>query len=179
MRKRLAVAAMAATIGLAGLGAGVAHAATTNSTTKTDPMSGLVDAIATKFNLNKSDVQQVFDTQKTQMEANRETKIKAEVAQLVTDGKITQAQADLINAKRAELQKQREADKTSFDTMTDTERKAAMDKQKTDLESWAKQNNIDTQYLRYVIGGGHGHGTGGPRGAMDGNGLTTSSSTSQ
>jgi competence protein ComGC len=166
MRKHLAIAATAATIGLAGIGAGVAHAATSSSATNTDPMSSLVDAIATKFNLNKNDVQQVFDTQKAQRDADRETKIKAEVAQLVTDGKITQAQADLINEKRAELQKQRETDKTSFDSMTDTERKTAMDKKRTDLESWAKQNNIDTQYLRYAMGGGHGHG--GPGGPRDG-----------
>lgn len=168
MRKHLAVAAAVATIGVAGLGAGVAHAATSSTTTKTDPMSGLVDAIATKFNLNKSDVQQVVDDQKSKMDVQREQKIKDDVAKLVTDGKITQAQADLINAKRAELEKQREADKTSFDSMSEADRKTAMDKRKTDLESWAKQNNIDTQYLRYVMGVGHGHGgPGGPHQDMD------------
>lgn len=167
MRKHLIVAASVATIGIAGLSAGVAHAATSNSTAKTDPMSGLVDAVASKFNLNKSDVQQVFDTQKAKMEADREQTIKDKVAQLVTDGKITQAQADAINAKRAELQKEREANKESFKSMTADQRKATMDKQKTDLETWAKQNNIDAQYLRYVMGGGHGHGGhGGPHGEM-------------
>lgn len=168
MKKHLAIAATAATIGIAGLGAGVAHAATSNSTTKADPMSSLVDAVATKFNLNKADVQQVFDDQKSKMDTERETQVKADVAKLVTDGKITQAQADLINAKREELHKQREANKESFKSMNETDRKAAMDKQKAELESWAKTNGIDTQYLRYVMGGGRGHGgPGGPRGDMD------------
>ncbi len=167
MKKHLVIAASVATIGLAGLGAGVAHAATSSST-KADPMSSLVDKIATKFNLNKSEVQQVFDAQKTEMQAQRETEVKADVAKLVTDGKITQAQADLINAKREELEKQRETDRASFDSMSDADRKTAMDKKKTDLESWAKTNGIDTQYLRYVMGGGHGHGgPGGHHGDID------------
>jgi hypothetical protein len=160
MKKHLVIAATAATIGLTGLGVGVAHAATTTSSATTNPMSSLVDAVATKFNLNKADVQQVFDEQKSKMNAEREQTIKDDIAKLVTDGKITQAQADLINAKREEMQKQHEANKASMQSMTDTERKAAMDKEKTDLEAWAKQNNIDSQYLRYVFGGGHGHGPG-------------------
>ena len=168
------VAAAAATIGIAGLGAGVAQAATSSdSTTNTNPMSSLVDKLATKFNLNKTEVQAVFDEQKATMNAERETKVKAEVAKLVTDKKITQAQADLIDAKRAELEKERETNKDSFKDLTQTERKAKMDERKATLEAWAKENGIDTQYLRYVQGGGRGHGPGGhggpggPRGDMD------------
>ncbi len=165
MKKHLVIAATAATIGIAGLGAGVAHAATnSDSTTSTSPMSGLVDKLASKFNLNKAEVQQVFDEQKATMNAERETKVKEAVAKLVTDKKITQAQADLINAKRESLEKERETNKDSFTDLTQDERKAKMDEKKTALESWAKDNGIDTQYLRYVMGGGHGHGgPGGPR----------------
>lgn len=167
MKKQLLAAGIATTIGIAGIGAGAASAATSNNS-KTDPMSSLVDKLATKFNLNKADVQQVFDEQRTTMEAERETKVKESVAKLVTDGKITQAQADAINAKRAELQKQREASKDSMKDKTKAERKTEMDQRKTELESWAKQQGIDTQYLRYVMGGGHGHGgPGGPRGGVE------------
>lgn len=156
MKKQLAIAGLVAGIATAGVtGVGIANAATT-STTSTNPMSSLVDAIASKFNLNKSDVQAVFDAQRTQMQAEREAQIKEEVAQLVTDGKITQAQADKINAKRAELQKKREANKDS--TKTREEMKTEMDAKKTELEQWAKDNGISTDYLRYVMGGGRGHG---------------------
>lgn len=158
MKKQLAIAGIVAGIATAGVtGVGIANAATT-STTSTNPMSSLVDAIASKFNLNKSDVQAVFDAQRTQMQAEREAQIKEEVAQLVSDGKITQAQADKINAKRAEIQKEREANKDTATTNTREEMKTEMDAKRTELEKWAKDNGISTDYLRYVMGGGHGHG---------------------
>lgn len=177
MKKYLAVAGIASVIGVAGLtGVGVVNAAA-NSSTSTDPMSSLVDALASKFNLNKSDVQSVFDAQRTKMEADHEATIKAEVAQLVTDGKITQDQADKINAKRAEIQKQREADRASNQSLTHEQRKAKRDQERTDLETWAKNNGIDTQYLRYVMGG-HGHHGMGDRGDMMKDDTNNSSSTS-
>lgn len=168
MKKHFLAAASIATIGIAGLGAGVAHAATNNSAASNEPMSNLVNALSAKFNLNKSDVQQVFDEQKTKMEVDHEQSMKDKVAKLVTDGKITQTQADAINAKRAELEKTREANHDSFKSMTADQRKSAREKQKADLEAWAKQNNIDTQYLHLVVGGGRGHGgPGGMHGNMD------------
>jgi hypothetical protein len=98
------------------------------------------------------------------MQAEREAEVKADLAQLVSDGKLTQAQADKINAKRAEIQKAREALRDSDPTKTREEMKAEMDAKRTELETWAKDNGIDTEYLRYVMGhGGRGHGHGGPR----------------
>lgn len=166
MKKPFVIAGIATTIGLASLGAGVANAATSTSDTDTNPMSSLVDKIATKFNLDKTQVQQVFDEQKTEMDAEREQKAKEDLAQLVTDGKLTQAQSDAITAKRAELDKTREANRDSMKDKTADERKTAMEAERTALEQWAKDNGIDTQYLKYVFGhgpGGHG-GPGGPRG---------------
>ena len=84
MKKQLAIAGIVAGIATAGVtGVGIASAATT-STNSTNPASSLVDAIASKFNLKKTDVQAVFDEQKTKNEAEREAKIKEEVAPLVT-----------------------------------------------------------------------------------------------
>ena len=100
--KKVIIASSIAALGVTGL-AGGAVFATANSTSGTDPMSGLVSAISTKFNLKKDDVQKVFDEQRAQMETQREQEVKDQVAQLVKDGKLTQAQADKINAKRAEL----------------------------------------------------------------------------
>lgn len=161
MKKILAIAGIATTIGLAGLGAGVAHAAATSTNDNTNhPMSKLVDAIATKFNLDKSQVQQVFDDQKAAMDAERDDQVKDELAQLVKDGKLTQTQADAITAKRAELEKNREANRDTMKDKTASERKTAMEAERTALEQWAKDNGIDTQYLKYVFG----HGPGGPGG---------------
>lgn len=166
MKKHLAIAGIVTAVSAASItGVGIANAAT--DTNSTDPMSSLVTAISTKFNLSKTDVQKVFDEQRTTMQAERETKAKEEVAQLVKDGKLTQAQADAINAKRAEMKKEREEHRTADrSTMTDEKRKAEMESHKTELNNWAEENNIPAEYLRYVMGGGHrgpgGHG--GPRG---------------
>lgn len=108
-------------------GLGVASVATTNSTTgstatpsttKPDPNVRPTRSSAS-LTFKKADVQAVFDAQRTKMDAQRETEVKAEVSQLVTDGKLTQAQADAINTKRAELEKQRETDRTTMDSKTD------------------------------------------------------------
>ncbi len=174
--KKVIIASSIAALGVTGL-AGGAVFATANSTSGTDPMSGLVSAIATKFNLKKDDVQKVFDEQRTQMETQREQEVKDQVAQLVKDGKLTQAQADKINAKRAELVKEREANRTSEQNLTDAQRKTKMEERKTALDTWFKDNNIDSQYV-YLLMGGHG-GRGGPDGGKrDSRSSSSQSSTS-
>lgn len=145
--------ATALTLGLATAGAGVIHAASNTSTN--NPMSNLVTAIAQKFNLNTADVQQVFDQQHTQMQAQRLEDAKTRLAQAVTAGTITQAQADLITAKHAEM-------KTFMDSLqgkTPSERQTAIKAQMDSLKQWATQNNIPQQF--FMMGGMHGKGHGG------------------
>lgn len=79
------------------------------------------------------------------------------LAQAVKDGKLTQDQADKITAKLKELKTQREAERDSMKDKTDEERKTAMEAKKTELEKWAKDNNIPLEYLR-SLGGPGGHG---------------------
>lgn len=151
-----------------------------NTTDNQNPMSSLVQKIVDKFGLNKDEVQAVFDQDRTErqaeMEKNRakreaemETKFKTELDQDVKDGKITQAQADLILAKREELKTKRQSEMQNTQNMTEEERKANMETKKTEmdterkaLEEWAKTNNIDMKYLMMGFGGRGGHG--GPKG---------------
>ena len=174
--KKVIIASSIAALGVTGL-AGGAVFATANSTSGTDPMSGLVSAIATKFNLKKDDVQKVFDEQRTQMETQREQEVKDQVAQLVKDGKLTQAQADKINAKRAELVKEREANRTSEQNLTDAQRKTRMEERKTTLDTWLKDNSIDSQYA-YLLMGGRGGSDGGKRDSRSSSSQSSTSSTS-
>lgn len=167
MKRKLLTAAAVATIGVAGLSTGAAFATTDSDPSTNDPTSGLVSAIATKFNLRTTDVQAVFDEQRTAMETEREQEVEDKVAALVEDGKLTQAQADAINAKRAELKEAREADRDSMKDMTAAERKTAMEAKKTELDTWLKENDIDETYAYLLMGGGRGPGgpgMGGPRG---------------
>lgn len=179
MRKTLAVAAVAGSLGIAGVGgAAIAHAQTNSST---NPTASLVDAIAKKFNLDKSEVQKVVDEQHQAMETERENELKAELAQLVKDGKLTQAQADKLTAKRAELQKERDAARTNNSSATRTDRKSLREQQKTQLDTWLKEQNIDTKYAYLLHGnGGHGpRGGDGPRGeARDNSSDSTSDKSS-
>lgn len=134
---------------------------------KADHMANLVKAITEKFGLNQAEVQQVFEEHHTQMQQQHQADEATRLSQAVTDGKLTQDQADKITAKRAELQAQRESDKTKFESMSDSERQAAMKAKMDELKQWATDNNIPAGYLPF--GGGRG-GHGGPGGMHKGMG---------
>jgi len=145
------IAGVTAAAGLTLLGATAIHAAA--STTTNGPMSGLVQAIATKFNLKTSDVQAVVDAQKAQIHTQHAADFKTRLDQAVKDGKLTQAQEDLIVAKEADEKTFME----SLQSMSETDRKAALQTQMADLKKWATNNNIPTQYVPFGPGGHGGH----------------------
>jgi hypothetical protein len=158
------VMVMALGLALAGGAYVKAEAATTSDsgTHKT-----IIQRLVERFNLNTADVQAVFDAEKTDRQTEMKAKEEAQLTQLVTDGKITEAQKQLIVAKRAEMEANRPAEPAKDSTLTPTQRKAEMEARRTALETWAKENGIDTQYL-YLLGGfghmGHGHEFGGMMG---------------
>lgn len=110
-------------------------------------IQSLIQKIAQKFGLRQADVQSVFDEHKKEMDTKREANYETKLTKLVTDGKITEAQKQLILAKHKEFQTKKEANKNAMQNMTDEQRKTAMEAEKTKLENWAKQNNIDVKYL--------------------------------
>lgn len=154
LKSGVLAAAAVATVGAAGLVATQAVSAATNHSD--NPQSSLVDKIATKFGLNKTDVQQVFDEEHAAREAEHEAKVTARLQSLVDDGTISADQKTLIEAKLKELKTERESDQSSFKNLTPAERKAKMDEKKTALEQWAKDNNIDITKLKGVFMGGPG-----------------------
>ena len=182
MSKKQGLAALAIALAVAGAGIGAVNAASDKSD-ETNPMSALVQAIADKFNLDKDDVQAVFDDQEETMQAERETQMAEmkekmeqdfadKLAKAVEDGDLTQDQADLITDKRAELEAAREDNSKTMKemkTMTEEERasqREEMQAQMDDLKTWAEENGISEEYLPMLGGmGGHGGpGFGGPDG---------------
>lgn len=167
MKQPLLVGATLAMVALAGVGGlGVASAATSTSTSGG---TSIVDKIATKFNLNKSEVQAIFDADHQEHQAQMKADQKERLAQAVTDGKITQAQSDYITKVLEEI------DTLRGDTNPKDESDTVREQIKTKMDAlrdWAKQNNVDMQYIGHM-----GHGPGGPGGPRSTTGSSSSTTT--
>jgi anti-sigma28 factor (negative regulator of flagellin synthesis) len=172
IKKTLLVGAGVLAVGAGSLG--VASAATTNTASTGD--NTLVQKIADKFGLKQSDVQAVFDQDRASHFADMQAKRTAALKQAVTDGKLTQAQADYITKAWADIDAQRPSDGSK---PTDAQRTAMKTKVEA-LRDWLKQQNLD---LRSIAGMGehgmHPGGFGGPRdGRTDGASSDSGSSSS-
>ena len=125
------------------------------STTNAAPSSNhtsIVEKIAQTFNLNKDDVQSVFDEEHKARMKEHQKEAQERLATAVTEGKITQEQADAITAKREEMKTFMESLKDS----TEEQRKEAMKNKTEELKTWAQDNNIPIEYLRPEGPGMHG-----------------------
>lgn len=157
IKKTLLLSAGAAALSFSALsGLTAIHAA--SSDPADGPMSSLISALATKFNLNESDVKEVFDEQRAEMEENREKNREERLAQAVTDGKLTEEQKELLLAK----QKEEKALMESLKDKTKEERRAAMDEHRKSMQSWGEEHGIPEEFLRPGPGG-HGSPDGGGR----------------
>ncbi len=137
-KRAIVTAAIVATLGASVFAAVTTTYAATIPAVNDNPVSGLVTAIADKFHLNKDDVQAVFDEQRNQVHADLEAKMSAHLDQAVKNGKLTQAQADAITAKQAELNTFMQSQKD----VAPADRQAAMKTEMDSLKTWAKDNSI-------------------------------------
>lgn len=119
--KLIGLSMTAVTLGIVGL-AGIASAQTSTNST------GIIDKIATNFNLKKADVQAVFNEKKSEKQVERTADESARLQALVDKGTITVDQKTKIEAKQAELKTEREAKRTA-------------------LLKWSTDNGIDAKYL--------------------------------
>lgn len=155
VKKGLLVGASVATVGMSSFG--MAAAATSSST---NPDNSLVSKIASKFNLDKSEVQAVFDENHQERMQEMKTKRAEALKQAVTDGKLTQKQADHITAVWKQI------DSLMGDKRPDQQSSATRKAIKTkmdNLRTWAKNQGIDLSSIEGLGGprGGHGgHGRG-------------------
>ena len=113
--------------------------------------STMVDKIASKFSLNKAEVQAVFDEERDARQAERFEKMSNNLQKAVDSGDITSEQKSLIENKFKELQSEHE---TRHDA----------------LVSWAEANNID---MRYIMMGGRHSDTNRLQDAVDNGDITT------
>lgn len=121
--------------------------------------SSIVARIAQKFGLNQAEVQAVFDEEYETRHAEMKAENEKRLSQLVTDGKITAEQKQLILNKQAELEQKHEATHESMQGKTPGEMKTLMEAEHEALKTWSEENNIDLQYLMRFgmkVRGGHG-----------------------
>lgn len=175
LKRTLAISAAVLGLGLTGLGAvGAVSAATTSTDASTN--SSLVEKIASKFGLDKNKVQAVFDEDRDERRSEMKEKRLEELKQAVTDGKLTQAQADHITSVWNEIENLM-GDGSPKDASDAT--RDAIKQKMDDLKTWAEEQNLDLKEIGGLGGprGGHGGpGFGGPRGESSG---STSSSSAQ
>lgn len=157
-KKSLIVAGATIAVGASVLGGVSAVSAATN----TDGRDTLADKIASKFNLNKDEVKAVFEENKAEHQAEHKAKVEENLSQAVTDGKLTEDQKSKITAKMDELKTQFESERDAMKDKTHEERKAVMEQRRTELEKWATDNGIPTEYLKFAGPGKHGHMGHGP-----------------
>lgn len=171
MKKAFVVGAGLVTLGAGSLGVASAATADTSSTASGD--TSLVQKIATKFGLKTSDVQAVFDEDRASHMAEMKEKRATALKQAVTDGKLTQAQADHITAVWDEIDKLHEA---AGDPDNETDAQRTVIKTKMDeLKTWLDGQNLDLSEIDGLDGRGGRGGSGGPR---DDDSSNSSSSTS-
>jgi hypothetical protein len=116
-----------------------------------DDSNSIVDKLSSKFNLNKTEVQKVFDEEHATRAAEHKQKLEERLTQAVKDGKITEDQKGKILAKFDE----EKAFRDSLKDKSEDERKAAMKQHRLDMQQWAADNDID---LRMIHFGPHGGG---------------------
>lgn len=101
----------------------------------------LAARIAQRFGLNQNEVEGFFGQMRTERQAQRQEARSEGLAQAVTDGVLTQEQADAISAKREERVVERE-------------------QHREEMQAWFDASGIDHESLREYMGGPHGQGMG-------------------
>lgn len=143
---------------LAIVGASVIGASSV-SAQNTDVRQNMIKSLAQKLGIEESKVQTAMDAIHSERQAEMQKKIEEKLAQAVKDGKITEAQKQLILKKHAEMKAEQDRNRDTMRNMTPAERKTAMEKKRAELQAWAKENGIDMSVFQLGMG---------PKGGMRG-----------
>ncbi|HMS23314.1 MAG TPA: hypothetical protein PKB09_00720 [Candidatus Saccharibacteria bacterium] len=160
IKRNLILAGSLVTIAVSTLGVGAVSAS--QGSNKED----LVNKIASRFSLNKDEVQSVFDENRAEHQKERQAKREERLTSAVESGKLTEEQQSKILAKMDENHTFFE----SLEDMSPTERKTALEKHKKEMKTWANENGIDGDWAKPRHGGRHHgpeHGEHGPMGELD------------
>ena len=100
--------------------------------------------IASKFNLDQSEVKAAIEQFRAEQRAEFEAKFNAKLDAAVASGELTTEQKAMILTKREEVKSKRE---DIYNIEDPTERMEAMKQLHVDLKVWAQQNDIPLRWL--------------------------------
>lgn len=147
-KKSLLIGAAIASISAGGVGvAGIASAQSAH-----DGNATIVDRLVEKFDLNKDEVQAVFQEQHQERHAQMATERSERIADAVSTGKITQEQADYLTAAFEDIDALRDSIVPGEEN---DEIRAQVREKMLAVHNWADENDVD---LRALNGGHNGHG---------------------
>jgi len=134
--------------------------------------SALVERIAQRFNLDRTEVQTVFDEARDEHQQERVQEYEDMLTEAVSNGELTAEQKDLLLAKHEEMRANMSENGQKFSQLSQEERETQrqeLSSKHEELQAWAEENGIDMQYLRMGEGEGRPGDQGGPRqGGQDG-----------
>ncbi len=105
-----------------------------------DNMGTLPAKIATTFNLDQTQVENVFNQQREEMHAQRETEMNINLDQLVTEGKLTQTQKAEFLAMHEKMEDQMDFSQRGRD-------RDGMQEHRDKVQQWASDNGLDFMEL--------------------------------
>lgn len=159
--KKIAVAAFA--VGALALMAG-AYGISTTYAQDNDGRTTLIQKLASKFGVEESEVESVFDEHRQEMHTEHQAKFSEKLDEAVEAEKITAEQKQAILDKHEEMRSEKEGLKD----LEPEERQTKMKELKGEMRDWAEENDIDMRDIAPKDGkgkrGGKGMGGhGGPR----------------
>ena len=109
-----------------------------------DQVNGMVQAIASKFNLKPSEVQSVVDQYRASQQTKKQQNFQTALDKAVASGELTSAQHDLILAEETQVQTRLTQIKA---ISSQADRTTALKQLRADVKSWATQNGIDLKWV--------------------------------
>ena len=150
-KNKVLTAILVTVIGTFSLGVTQVHAQA-----NTNPFSGLIQFISQKFGLDQGKVQTAVtdykNTQKQQFKQTQQQNEKNRLDTLVKQGKITSNQEQAIITELTVLNTK--YNPANFNNLTAAQRKQQRTDEQTEVNAWAKSQNIDPKYILPGFGRG-------------------------
>lgn len=136
-RKKLIAASVAGVIGTVVMGGLLLAPLAVSAATITNGQTTFIQKLAAKLGISESTVQTAVTSVRDEMKTERDAQIQTEINTAVTTGKLSQRQADLLNAemKYGEEVKNSLTPPTPDSSLTQEQRKVKMEEFRNQMES--------------------------------------------